>query len=87
MAGLLTRPGHRAFPVLHQWQKFDVRFCGLTAAGTVPDFYRVPFSFGRRKPPETISRLQNYLYYISIPNNITYQFQIIHNIYNKTHKA
>lgn len=26
MAGLLTRPGHRAFPVLHQWQKFDVRF-------------------------------------------------------------
>lgn len=63
MAGLLTRPGHRAFPVLHQWQKFDVRFCGLTAAGTVPDFYRVPFSFGRRKPPETISRLQNYLYY------------------------
>ena len=27
MAGLLTRPGHRAFPVLHQWQKFDVRFC------------------------------------------------------------
>ena len=23
MAGLLTRPGHRAFPVLHQWQKFD----------------------------------------------------------------
>ena len=33
MAGLLTRPGHRAFPVLHQWQKFDVRFCGLTAAG------------------------------------------------------
>lgn len=38
MAGLLTRPGHRAFPVLHQWQKFDVRFCGLTAAGTVPDF-------------------------------------------------
>jgi integrase len=29
-------------------------FCGLTAAGTVPDFYRVPFSFGRRKPPETI---------------------------------
>ena len=57
MAGLLTRPGHRAFPVLHQWQKFDVRFCGLTAAGTVPDFHRVPFSFGRRKPPETISRL------------------------------
>lgn len=55
MAGLLTRPGHRAFPVLHQWQKFDVRFCGLTAAGTVPDFHRVPFSFGRRKPPETIS--------------------------------
>ena len=50
MAGLLTRPGHRAFPVLHQWQKFDVRFCGLTAAGTVPDFHRVPFSFGRRKP-------------------------------------
>ena len=41
----------------------------LTAAGTVPDFHRVPFSFGRRKPPETISRLQNYLYYISIPNN------------------
>ena len=65
MAGLLTRPGHRAFPVLHQWQKFDVRFCGLTAAGTVPDFHRVPFSFGRRKPPETISRLQNYLYYIT----------------------
>ena len=62
MAGLLTRPGHRAFPVLHQWQKFDVRFCGLTAAGTVPDFHRVPFSFGRRKPPETISRLQNYLF-------------------------
>ena len=62
MAGLLTRPGHRAFPVLHQWQKFDVRFCGLTAAGTVPDFYRVPFSFGRRKPPETIFRLQNYLF-------------------------
>ena len=59
MAGLLTRPGHRAFPVLHQWQKFDVRFCGLTAAGTVSDFYRVPFSFGRRKPPETIFRLQN----------------------------
>ena len=57
MAGLLTRPGHRAFPVLHQWQKFDVRFCGLTAAGTVPDFHRVPFSFGRRKPPETISRV------------------------------
>ena len=55
MAGLLTRPGHRAFPVLHQWQKFDVRFCGLTAAGSVPDFHRVPFSFGRRKPPETIS--------------------------------
>ncbi len=44
-------------------KKFDVRFCGLTAAGTVPDFHRVPFSFGRRKPPETISRLQNYLYY------------------------
>lgn len=69
MAGLLTRPGHRAFPVLHQWQKFDVRFCGLTAAGTVPDFHRVPFSFGRRKPPETIFRLQNYLYYMSYPNN------------------
>ena len=80
MAGLLTRPGHRAFPVLHQWQKFDVRFCGFTAAGTVPDFHRVPFSFGRRKPPETIFRLQNYLYYMSYPNNS-------HNIYDKTHKA
>ena len=79
MAGLLTRPGHRAFPVLHQWQKFDVRFCGLTAAGTVPDFHRVPFSFGRRKPPETFPDCK--IIYI------TYQFQIIHNIYNKTHKA
>ena len=53
MAGLLTRPGHRAFPVLHQWQKFDVRFCGLTAAGTVPDFHRIPFSFrGDLLPPK-----------------------------------
>ena len=78
MAGLLTRPGHRAFPVLHQWQKFDVRFCGLTAAGTVPDFHRVPFSFGRRKPPETIFRLQNYLFlnrlvlFASIFNYVSY---------------
>ncbi len=69
MAGLLTRPGHRAFPVLHQWQKFDVRFCGLTAAGTCPGFYRVPFHSEGVNLPETISRLQNYLYYISIPNN------------------
>ena len=68
MAGLLTRPSRRAFPALHQWQ-VAATLRGLTAAGTVPDFHRVPFSFGRRKPPETISRLQNYLYYISIPNN------------------
>ena len=78
MAGLLTRPGHRAFPVLHQWQKFDVRFCD-SQQRVLSRILRFPFSFGRRKPPETISRLQ--IIYI------TYQFQIIHNIYNKTHKA
>lgn len=74
MAGLLTRPGHRAFPVLHQWQKFDVRFCGLTAAGTVPDFHRVPHSEGVNLPKPFPDCKIIY---------ITYQFQIIHNIYNK----
>jgi hypothetical protein len=38
MAGLLTRPGHRAFPVLHQWQKFDVRFLWTHSSGYCPGF-------------------------------------------------
>ena len=78
MAGLLTRPGHRTFPALHQWQKFDVRFCELTAAGTVPDFHRIPFSFRKVvNLPKTISLLQNYIYYILKPNNL-HSFTITH---------
>ena len=38
MAGLLTRPGHRAFPVLHQWQKFDVRFLWTHSSGYCSGF-------------------------------------------------
>ena len=80
MAGLLTRPGHRAFPVLHQWQKFDVRFCGLTAAGTVSRIFTgFPFHSEGVNLPKPFPDCK--IIYI------TYQFQIIHNIYNKTHKA
>ena len=79
MAGLLTRPGHRAFPVLHQWQKFDVRFCGLTAAVLSRIFTGFPFHSEDVNLPKPF--LDCKIIYI------TYQFQIIHNIYNKTHKA
>ena len=51
MAGLLTRPSRRAFPVLHQWQ-VAAALWGLTAAGTVPDSHRVPFSSGAANRPE-----------------------------------
>lgn len=50
MAGLLTRPSRRAFPALHQWQ-VAATLRGLTAAGTVPDSHRIPFSSALRRTP------------------------------------
>ena len=50
MAGLLTRPSRRAFPALHQWQ-VAATLRGLTAAGTVPDSHRIPFSPALRWTP------------------------------------
>ena len=47
-AGLLTRSGFDAFPVIHQWLRLSiprVPVSGqeLTAAGTVADFHGIPF--------------------------------------------
>ena len=50
MAGLLTRPSRRAFPALHQWQ-VAATLRGLTAAGTVPDSHRIPFSSAFEQTP------------------------------------
>ena len=59
MAGLLTRPSRRAFPALHQWQ-VAATLRGLTAAGTVPDSHRIPFSSvaANRPEPFPITKIQ-----------------------------
>lgn len=75
MAGLLTRPGHRAFPVLHQWQKFDVRFVDSQQRVLSRIFTGFPFHSEGVNLPKPFPDCK--IIYI------TYQFQIIHNIYNK----
>jgi len=67
MAGLLTRPSRRAFPALHQWQ-VAATLRGLTAAGTVPDSHRIPFSSvaANRPEPFPITKIQIF-FIISVP--------------------
>ena len=66
MAGLLTRPNRRAFPALHQWQ-VAATLRGLTAAGTVPDSHRIPFSSvaANRPEPFPITKIQIFFIIIS----------------------
>jgi hypothetical protein len=66
MAGLLTRPSRRAFPALHQWQ-VAATLRGLTAAGTVPDSHRIPFSSvaANRPEPFPITKIQIFFIIIS----------------------
>ena len=58
-AGLLTRPVHRAFPVSKPVAKSAVndfsRRRGHTAASTVPDSHRIPFSSGAEARTGTIT--------------------------------
>ena len=66
MAGLLTRPSRRTFPALHQWQ-VAATLRGLTAAGTVPDSHRIPFSSvaANRPEPFPITKIQIFFIIIS----------------------
>ena len=58
-AGLLTRPVHRAFPVSKPVAKSAVndfsRRRGHTAASTVPESHRIPFSSGAEARTGTIT--------------------------------
>ena len=45
-AGLLARPAPAAFPFHYHWKSGEGMpelFIGLTAAGTAPDFHRIPY--------------------------------------------
>lgn len=80
MAGLLTRPGHRAFPVLHQSGKSSMSvFVDSQQRVLSRIFTGFPFHSEGVNLPKPFPDCK--IIYI------TYQFQIIHNIYNKTHKA
>ena len=72
MAGLLTHPLRCAFPSsLSKWSKHTDSGKnakkhlkggkGLTAAGTVPDFHRVPFSTGPGEAPPVTTNRRKYM--------------------------
>lgn len=78
MAGLLTRPGHRAFPVLHQWQMFDDLLGDLQQRVLSRIFTGFPFHSEGVNLPKPFPDCK--IIYI------TYQVQIIHIIFTIKHK-
>lgn len=79
MAGLLTRPGHRAFRYYTSGKSSMSVFVDSQQRVLSRIFTGFPFHSEGVNLPKPFPDCK--IIYI------TYQFQIIHNIYNKTHKA
>ena len=80
MAGLLTRPGHRCLPGITTSGKSSMSvFVDSQQRVLSRIFTGFPFHSEGVNLPKPFPDCK--IIYI------TYQFQIIHNIYNKTHKA